>query len=69
MCLSLTLNEVLPPLKVYGKGSYFPISAKKKSIYRKNVIQKNKFYYAKEIKLNNKIIKIEKSLKFIVYFA
>ena len=50
--LRLTL-EVLLPLKIYGKRTSFLIFAIKKHLL-KNVIYENTFYYAKEIKQNNK---------------
>ena len=50
---------------MYGKGSYFQIS-KKKSIFRRNFIREDMFYYARGIKLNNEITNWSKLVKFIV---
>ena len=64
-----TLREFFPP-KMYVKGSYFWISVVKKH-FSKQFYRKNIFYYAKGIKLNDKIIKIKnlsKLFKFIVQF-
>ena len=52
---------------MYGRGSYFQIFAVK-SIFQKNVICADMFYYIKENKLNNKITEIKnlsKPVKFI----
>ena len=55
---------------MYEKGSYFQISGGK-SIFWKNFMSENMFYYTKRIKLNNKTIETKmfsKLVKFIVWF-
>ena len=52
-------------LGIYGKGSYFRMSAVKKHF--KKIISKNMFYHIKGIKLNNKINEIKNLSKLVTF--